>query len=363
MKRYGNSFIKKINGVDYMELNEKNHYETGFAAGKLLVMSDNPSVKLLKMFPIEAVLVASFKITEGYDKEFKVPREYLDELKGYSDATGIPFKELFFLNFSYDILRKFGFGCSTFVFFNNSPLIGRNSDMDPIISELALHYGQTIVTKVSVPGKKSFVHAGIPLSVSVFNGFNESGIAVNTHEVLDVRERANNKKRATTLLTRVLLESAGSIKHAEKLIRKFPPHRPLNLMVTSNKEKDSRVFEINYPSVGIVKPDGKYLACTTFFRTEKMSKFHRKPVALSINRLDTLNKVLGGKKKLSIKEAINLLRDHRDGLKHEGTGASVANNGTLQSFIFDMAKNTVYVNNGKKRPVPLNGEYIKIKIK
>ena len=67
------------------------------------------------------------------------------------------------------------------------------------------------------------------------------------------------------------------------------------------------------------------------------------------------------KKDISIDEAITVLKNTQHGTKRDTTGHSVANEGTFQSFIFDVTNHNVYISNGNKVPVPLYGNFVKIK--
>ena len=91
-----------------------------------------------------------------------------------------------------------------------------------------------------------------------------------------------------------------------------------------------------------------------------MRKYHREIKKGSLDRLTCLQGSLSGKNNLSIQEAIEILKDHRNGIQRDTTGYSIANIGTFQSFVFDVTRGEVYISNGKKLPVPLNGEFIKI---
>ena len=70
-----------------------------------------------------------------------------------------------------------------------------------------------------------------------------------------------------------------------------------------------------------------------------------------------------GKKSLSIDEAIMILKNTKHGIKRDTTGHSVANEGTFQSFVFDVTNRDTYISNGKKLPVSLHGNFVKVTTK
>jgi hypothetical protein len=79
-------------------------------------------------------------------------------------------------------------------------------------------------------------------------------------------------------------------------------------------------------------------------------------------RADSAEDLVKGKDKTTIEEMIGWLKDTRNGTEFIETGASIANDGTFQSFIIDVKKNIIYLSNGKTAPVSLNGEYVKIEL-
>ena len=127
------------------KLNEKDYYSTGFAYGQLLVKSKNPIIKFLKNKFVKLVISILYLITKRHYKKLRIPKEYLDEIRGYSDSTGIAYNHIFLLNFGFDVLTKYGFHCSTISFFNKkSILVGRNTDVPPHVAKIALKYAKSM---------------------------------------------------------------------------------------------------------------------------------------------------------------------------------------------------------------------------
>ena len=110
---YGSSSAEIADGIWRMTLREGNHYDTGFAYGTLLRRMGYPIIRIVKSWPVAALFGLAYRATRKHFAAIRIPGEYLDELRGYSDATGISYNCLYFINFCFDILKRFGFHCST----------------------------------------------------------------------------------------------------------------------------------------------------------------------------------------------------------------------------------------------------------
>ncbi len=363
--KYGNSSIEKINGIDYLRLKEKDYYSTGYAYGTLLVKSKNPIIKILKNPLVKIFLSILYAITRRHYKTIRIPEEYLDEIRGYSDSTGISYKHLFLLNFGFDVLTRYGFHCSTISYFNKkNVIVGRNTDVPPHVAIVTLKYAKSIIADVSIPGKKRFTHVSIPLFVGALNGFNEDGIAVNSHQIREVNEEIRDNRLATALLVRIILEYAHNLENTEQIIRKNVTTRSVNIMVTSKKEKKSKILEIHPHNIEIIHTDNNvHSCCVTYFQSTRMRKFHNGPVKNPKIRLKLMQELVGKHKEMSYEDLIEILKDHRNGLKYPKGKQSITNEGTFQSFIMDLTNHVIIISDGNKRPVSLTGKYVKVKLK
>ncbi|GEM_PF-6749692 len=362
--KYSKSSIEKIKGIDYLKLKEKDYYSTGYAYGILLIKSKNPMIKILKNPFVKIFLSTLYAITKKHYKNIRIPKEYLDEIRGYSDSTGISYKHLFLLNFGFDVLTRYGFHCSTISFFNKkNVLVGRNTDVPPHVAIVSLKYAKSIIVDVAIPGKKRFTHVSIPLFVGALNGFNEDGIAVNSHQIREVNEEIKDNRLATSVLVRVALEESNNLKSAEQVIRKNITTRSLNVMITSKKERKSKILEIHPHNIGIINNKNDiHTCCVTYFQTAHMQKLHNGPSERPKIRIKLMQDLVDKHKEMSYNNLIEILKDHRNGLKYPEGKRSITNEGTFQSFILDLTNNVIIISNGDKRPVSLSGEYVKIKL-
>ncbi len=359
---YSNSTLQTISGIDYIYLNEKTSYETGYAFGRLLVESKNRLVRLVKNPIIKLFLYGGALITTHLLKRVFVPGEYLEELRGLADATGIPFRILCLLNCSFDISKKAGVYCSSWSFFNKEgTLVGRNTDFRPSIARIILKYARPLIVTISIPGKHVFTNIAFPLSIGVLNGFNWSGVVVNAHQVLTLDDVTRDRTLATIMLMRKILEESENINQVEKIILGNLPCRALNLMMTIGRDRVAKVFEIKPMSYNVIhNPDTNYLCCTTYFQSEgeEGSKTKKRSVA----RLRRMNELMQDRESMTIDDGIKFLQDSHDDMKYIHSGKSITNDGTFQSFIFDVGERVIYISNSRTLPVSLNGEYVKITI-
>ena len=79
---YGKSYIESINGIDFLYLNEDDHYKTGYAAGKLFVEAKNGLITFFKNPLTQMVLCALDCFKKRRMEEVRVPKQYQEELRG-----------------------------------------------------------------------------------------------------------------------------------------------------------------------------------------------------------------------------------------------------------------------------------------
>ena len=355
---FSNSSLESINGIDYLRLREESHYKTGLAAGNLFVKSNYKIIRLLKN-PFVNIILWFLRLK--YEKkipEVRIPKEYQDELRGCAEATKIPYKYLLLINLIYEIR-----GCSGFAFFNpdGSLLLGHNTDVSKMLAKLALRYMKPLVTDVSIPGKNNFVHVAMPLILGAINGFNDKGIAVSSHDAGGIYAKVVKNNTSTSCLVKMVLENAESLAEVQKTAQENLAYYPGIMIVASARERKASILEA-YPSDFdfVSFKNTSYIFSANHYQSDKMRKYHREVKKGSLDRLTCLQGSLSGKNILSVQEAIQILKDHRNGIHRDTTGYSIANIGTFQSFIFDVTRSKVYISNGKKLPVPLHGNFVKI---
>ncbi len=111
--------------------------------------------------------------------------EYIDELKGMADSSGIPFKTIFCYNMIIEITTKHSldgggqvpfdiphFGCSDISYSsNNKTIMAHNEDFGQVVADLMY------VVKASIPGKPTFVGLSYPgMILGICPWMNDAGL-------------------------------------------------------------------------------------------------------------------------------------------------------------------------------------------
>lgn len=357
---FNNSYLESIKGIDYLNLNEENHYKTGFAAGSLFVKANYKIINFLKNPFVKIILKFLYFKHKTRMQTIRVPEEYLEELRGYSQSTKIPYEHLLLINLIYEIR-----GCSGFAFFNPDGilLMGHNTDVFKMLAKIMLRYFKPLIMDVKIPGKNKFVHVSYPFFVGAANGFNEKGIATSSHDSNANRKVVSNNTSVASIV-RIILEKAQKMDDVSKIAGNNSSYIPANILIASGQEHKFSILEV-YPSdfSFYTVADNSSITITNHYQSKKMQQYHKGIKKGSLDRLICLKESLFGKNYLSVQEAIEILKDHRNGLQRDTTGYSVANIGSFQSFVFDVTKGDIYISNGNKLPVPLSGEFVKISTK
>lgn len=351
----GRSSLTIHRGVRHLRLDEADDYHTGWASGHLLAASGDAIVRLLRLAPTGWLALLVCRIIRPHLERVQVPQSARDEIRGIADATGIALHTLFYVNFVFDVLKRYGFHCSTLIFFqDDTVLVGRNTDLLPALAEVALKLIPPLVVEVSIPGRARFTHVAAPCLVGVINGCNEHGISVHSHQIINVAEDPQGPRLASSLLMRMQLEGAHDLASAAEIARANPTMRSLNVVVASVREQRGMVLEVHPDRVHRAEREGAF-ACTTHFTSKAMRPLHDGPIVPSEMRLASLQALITEYPRPDIACMITMLQDSRNGLQHQLSGCSLSNNGTFQSFVIDVARGLIVVSNGRQRPVSTSG--------
>jgi Acyl-coenzyme A:6-aminopenicillanic acid acyl-transferase len=359
---FSRSRLEVKDGVWRLRTREAGYRETGVAVGRLLATAGYPGVRAFGTPFARVALRLAHALTRRDFARIRIPGRYLDELRGYAEGSGLPYTSLFFMNFVFDILKKYGFHCSSVAITEpDATLVGRNTDLIPWIAKAALRWFPPVVLDVAVPGKLRYVHVTPGLFLGVLGGFNEHGIAMMSHQIAATRERTVPGNLATTLLQRMILEEATDMASAERVIFDNPIQRCIADLVTSRAENASRIYEISPTSVKKTAASETYLCCATHFQDRELSLLQRYKTTISAGRLALMN-ALAAKIRAVPEEVIALLRNEDNGRAHVKSGRSPTNAGTYQSIVFDLVRRRLFVANGERLPVSLTGTYREIVI-
>ena len=119
------------------------------------------------------------------------------------------------MNFVFDILKKYGFHCSSVAFAESgATLVGRNTDLIPWIAKSGAQMFPVSRARHRYAGKLRYVHVTPGLFLGVLGGFNERGMGVVPSDCGD-QGRTRAWQLATPLLQRMILEEATDMAHVE----------------------------------------------------------------------------------------------------------------------------------------------------
>jgi hypothetical protein len=361
-RRYADSrsTLEIKDGIWHLSVREAGYRESGDAIGRLLRAADYPAIRFFKKRSTGLLVALLYAVTKRNFATIRIPERYLEELRGYAEGSGLSYRTLFFMNFVFDVLKKYGFHCSSVAIAEpGATLVGRNTDLIPWIARAALRWFPPVVLDISIPGKLRYVHVTPGLFLGVLSGFNECGIAMMSHQIAATREKSVPGTLATPLLQRMILEESETMAGADAVIHANPIQRCVSDLITSSDEGISRVYEITPESVKVVEADGPALCCATHFKDAELAGLHRNKTTVSEGRLSLMNG-LAAKTRAVPEELIAMLRNYDNGLAHMTSGSSPTNEGTYQSIVFDVTGRRLFVSDGAQLPVSLTGKYREI---
>jgi len=357
---YGRSTLVIKDSIWHLCVRESGYRESGYAIGRLLSSADYPAVRFFKRRSIGFLVSILFAATKRNFEAIRIPERYLEELRGYAEGSGLSYRTLYFMNFMFDILKKYGFHCSSVAITESgATLVGRNTDLIPWIARAALKWFPPVVLDIGVPGKLRYVHVTPGLFLGVLSGFNERGIAMMSHQIAATREKSVPGTLATPLLQRMILEESTNMAEASAVIQANPIQRCVSDLVTSSDEGISTVYEITPESVKVTHANGPVMCCATHFRDAELVGLHRHKTTVSEGRLSLMN-ALAAKIRAIPEDLIAMLRNYDNGLAHLASGSSPTNEGTYQSMVFDVTGRRIFVSDGAQLPVSLTGKYREI---
>lgn len=361
-RRYasGQSSLEIKDGIWHLRVRESSYRDNGYVIGRLLAEAEYPAVRFFGLKRVRWIVNILYAVTRRNFALIRIPERYLEELRGYAEGSKLPYLTLYFMNFVFDILKKYGFHCSSVAISEpQATLVGRNTDLIPWIAKAALKWLPPVVLDISVPGKLRYVHVTPGLFLGVLSGFNERGIAMMSHQIAATKEKSVPGTLATPLLQRMILEEATDMAHAKSVIYANPVQRCISDLVTSSAECQSCVFEITPELVKEIPANGNTLCCATHFEDLELSSLKRYETTVSQQRLSLMNTLVAGLR--AIPEClIEMLRNYDNGLSHRQSGSSPTNEGTYQSMVFDITGRRVFVSDGTELPVSLTGNYREI---
>ncbi|HOX27624.1 MAG TPA: C45 family autoproteolytic acyltransferase/hydrolase [bacterium] len=366
--------LEEVDGVRVAYLSGT-HYEMGLQHGVLL----KDDIKALMSFFFEnkkTIFGASF---DDLDKGAKtllknIPAEYVEEMKGIAEGSGVDFKQILYANTFLDVVSASWSGvkpsCTNFAALPRASLRGeivhgRNLDWtaDEAVtkSNVVFHY--------EPKGGFSFTTMGWTGIAGTLTGFNYEQISVG--EMTSMSTEAQLDGTPIMIQLRALLERSKTLDDAYKVLAEMPRTTGYNVLVTDGKAGDAFVVEMSAKSIVKFKPENDMIFRTNHYVDKKLSKTQMKYFYMyysgkqsdSFLRYDRLNELLTSNKgKIDAKLAMSFLGDKWDGATKDFNDTlknSICASNTLQSAVILPDSGEIYVALGKA-PAPDRG-FVRLK--
>ncbi len=347
VKSFDGGSLKYEYGIPILIL-KGTHYEAGLEYGVL--MRDRLQEVYDQLGEIEKSILRKFPV---YMKFFvkvlvfvklfliksRLSKNYIDELKGVSDGSGIPFNQLLIASF---IPELFTFSCTSFVKNINGSLIhGRNLDYYfPLIGE------NPIIVRYLLNGEIPYTTVGCVGYLGAFTGMNDKGITITVNAAPTVNSNDGGGK-PITFEVRDLLAHSETLTDVSSNLKDYHSIKGWMLTIGSNLEKKAVVYNIAETHLKPTFMNGSEIFVTnTFIDKEFAHKYmslHEAGSESSVSRYVMAENLI--KKVDSIQTAIDFL-SNADFFGYKniiGAGDVTLNNeGTLQSVIMDPSNLNIY---------------------
>ena len=269
--QFGKSFLEITQGYPILHL-YGTPKEKGMACGFLL----RKQIKHLVNSYIHVIYANPEKYKTAIKKAKSlanyIPKEYLDEIKGISETSGVAYNDILLANTFLDI-ESF-MGCSTFISHAANTkekvlLFGRNLDFHSL--DVAHKYDLIIVYHSEKDSNQDIVSITWPGFVGVISGINKQGLTATM--LVNISDRKSSAKLIPcTFAFRKLLESKTNVKEAMNFFSKTKIASANNLTV-ADANNNSIVFELlPFRKTIIRHPENKTLFCTNYSSNNKLIK-------------------------------------------------------------------------------------------
>ena len=213
--------VERIDGVTVVHL-EGSPYEIGRQHGEALRHEVRDGVaNVLRYFRsyLKIPLIRSLAVNWWLDVAWHealphIPKDYLEELRGLADGSGVPLQELYRLH----ALPDRTYSCSSFAAWGQATAGGRMIHLRNLDWNMGAGIQRYAVVFVVHPqGKHAFVNVGWAGFIGVLSGVNDAQISVA--QIGAETTDATFRGEPMTFLMRRVLEDAGDADQAAAVIR------------------------------------------------------------------------------------------------------------------------------------------------
>jgi hypothetical protein len=267
----------------------------------------------------------------------RVSKDYLSQLQGMSDGSGIPLDNILFVTFGPSWLS-----CSSFIKkVGGSFIHGRNADHDEI--EFFSRY--PLVAHYDRVGKYSYIDIGIIGTPFAVTGVNEHGLTLSWSQATSATSRPFDGNGTMMMFNRILEEcrNLNDVDKTDKNVERFVA------MIGSMEDRTGAAYDIvDQQSVRTDLRDG-YIYATNRCVSEPVRKEYNSVFEMdwyNSARAYTYQKILSNDAAFTVDDAIDLL-SNTDFYDYTGKvppyeGGNINNRGTGSSVVCDPQNSTVY---------------------
>ena len=267
-----------------------------------------------------------------------MPPDYVAEMKGLADASGVDGAGVIFGNTFTDSFRAIF--CSVVLArgeatADGSVLFARNLDFP----SLGILHKATVVTVYhhTAEGRHGFVSVGWPGAVGVVSGMNDAGLCLAT--LVSLSQKGVMPGMPYAMMYRTILEQCATPAEALAMVKRTPRTSANNLAVAS-PDKEPLVIEFTPAKVAARRPVRGVVMATNHFRSPELAA-GAKP---SCRRFATLEDQVAKGERLDVPSLQRILHTVNQG------------NMTLQSMVFEPAARKLHLAIG---PLPATaGRYV-----
>lgn len=335
------------------------YYEMGLQYGtllsgeiaKLYARNNDRKQEILKglpwyMKPAGELIMAIVAVFSA----LRIPEKYRTELSAMSGGSGVSFRDMLLVAFGGVL---FDAACTSIIAQTDTGLLhAHNLDFEPA------YLGTfPVIVEYSHPGKLRYMHLGVAGVPGMFHGMNEKGISV-TVNYGDGTYNRKNKGLPMGYRLREILERAETLEDVERILHETEPDE-LGWIVTaaSASEKTGAVFDIfDREIVRTNFTDEKHMyVLNRIFSpdrtgnpdlSKKYLQISRGEGIYNIARDNIIEEHFKTKEISSVDDMINFLRNY-DFFHYKkvvgSLNATVVNERTLHTIIFDYTKGAVYL--------------------
>ena len=331
----------------------------------------------LRVGPLRGVPLRLVALVFALTMNRHIPPHLREEMRGVARGSDIAYPDLLLLNTLDDVLnilrrlapRSPHLACSSFALFGSRSrdgglIHGRNLDYHfrgtPLddggaVARLLLREATLFVYRPQ--GRSAFLSIGWPGLVGTSTAMSLQGLSLGS---LTSYLRGNTPNGTpTSILYRLVMEEASSLREAGQLLRRSRRTIGNNLVIGSGREKAAALFEITRDTVEEVLAGDGLLVATNHFVSPVLAR-RQLPHLLShsASRLERLQ-TLCNRNGVGPEEALTFLADGEPGGGQGNPFARVANEGTAVSVLFEPGEMALWIGRGKEPPAS-RGEFLRI---